>query len=67
MISRGKVPFDFANKSLTLEDDDTPEDDELMSTSSFSKSRMDRLGESSLARGAEDEVSGIDPGINECL
>ena len=41
------LPFDLANKSFTFEE--SPDDEELMSTSSFSKSRMDKLAESSLA------------------
>ena len=47
------LPFDLANKSFTFFDDDpdgSPDDEELMSTSSFSKSRLEKLGESSLAR-----------------
>ena len=52
------VPFDFANRSLTLALAPPDEDDEeLMSTISFSKSRIDKFGASSLCPGAPDVVA----------
>ena len=51
--ARVGLPFDLANKSFTFDDDDpeeSPGDEELMSTSSFSNSRIEKLPESSLVR-----------------
>jgi hypothetical protein len=51
----------LANKSFTFELDPEDEDEELMSTISFSKSRIDKLAESSLWRApAAADVVGVD-------
>lgn len=59
-FSQGSIPFDLANRSLTLELDpeDEDEDEELISTISFSKSRIDKLTDSSLCLAPE--VVGLD-------
>lgn len=54
----GDVPFDFANKSFTFDDEEGgfPEDEELMSTISFSKSRMEKFPDSSLGAAFDDDA-----------
>jgi hypothetical protein len=54
-------PFDFANKSFTFDDDEcaeeeVPDDEELISTISFSKSRMEKLADSSLCTVFDDDL-----------
>lgn len=61
------LPFDLAKSSLTFEVGDD-EDDELMSTSSFSRSRIDKFGASSMERSEDVGPCGIAPGmVNSCF
>ena len=64
----GRRPFDLAKRSFTFEDDgegaeEAPEEEELISTISFSKSRIEKEADSSLVRagpetGLDDDVAG---------
>ena len=68
-----RIPFDLANRSLTFAEEGRVADAALMSTSSFSTSRIDRpLGAPSLlkrfcgvvAGEADDVVGGMEPPIS---
>ena len=60
-ITWNDAPFDFANKSFTFDgsegaEEEVPDDEELMSTISFSKSRMEKFADSSLWIAVDDDL-----------